>query len=78
MKKKLVKVCDWCGHIYPYTVLTSRAHHPVHMIEGGDYITEDMDTNFNQAGDMGVFGLNQKDYEWFKAHLQEVEVDVED
>lgn len=77
MKKKLVKVCeDWYGNIYPYFVKTSRAKHPIHMIEGGDYLTEDM-SEFNPAGDMGVFGLNQKDYEWFKSHLVEVELEVE-
>lgn len=73
--KKLVKVCDWYGKINPYTISTSRARHPVHMIEGGTYITEDM-SEFDPAGDMGVFGLNQKDYEWFKNHLIEIELEV--
>lgn len=74
--KKIIKACDWYGHIYPYYIKTSRAKHPVHMIEGGDYITEDMETEFNPAGDMGVFGLNQKDYDWFKSHLEDVELEV--
>ena len=75
MKTKLMKVCDWYGKINPYYIKTSRAKHPVHMIEGGAYITEDM-TETNPASDMGVFGLNQRDYEWFKSHLEEVEVEV--
>lgn len=75
MKTKLMKVCDWYGHINPYYIKTERAKHPVHMIEGGDYITEDM-TETNPSSDMGVFGLNQKDYEWFKNNLIEVEVQI--
>ena len=76
MKTKIIKACDWYGNIHPYLISTDRAKHPVHMIEGGDYITEDMDTEFNPAGDMGVYGLNSKDYEWFKNHLKDVEVEV--
>ena len=78
MKTKKVLVCNWYGHIYPYYIQTSRAKHPVHMIEGGEYITEDMETRFDQRGDMGVFGLNAKDYEWFKNHLEEKEVEIEE
>lgn len=74
--KKTIKVCDWYGHINPYLITTSRAKHPVHMIEGGDYLTEDMDTEFDPQSDMGVWGLNAKDYEWFKNHLQDVELEV--
>lgn len=76
--KKTIKVCNWYGNIHPYLISTSRAKHPVHMIEGGEYITEDMDSKFNPQGDMGVYGLNKKDYEWFINHLEEVEIEVED
>lgn len=68
-----ILACDWYGHIYPYYIKTQRAKHPVHMIEGGKYITEDMEPT-DPTSDMGVWGLNAKDYEWFKANLKEVEV----
>ena len=42
------------------------------MIEGGQYLTEDMSETDPQS-DMGVWGLNKKDYEWFKSHLEEIE-----
>lgn len=73
--KKIIKVCDWYGNIHPYTIQTTRAKHPVHMIEGGSYLTEDM-TEYDPASDMGVWGLNAKDYEWFKSHLQDFEIEV--
>lgn len=73
--KKTIKVCDWYGHIHPYFIKTTRAKHPVHMIEGGSYITEDM-TEYDPASDMGVFGLNAVDYEWFKNNLQDFEIEV--
>ena len=76
MEKKVIKACDWCGHIHPYLIETSRAKHPVHIIEGGDWMTEDMDTEFDPCADLGVWGLNSKDYEWFKAHLEDVEVEI--
>jgi hypothetical protein len=72
---KTMKVCDWYGNIHPYEIKTTRAKHPIHMIEGGQYITEDM-TETNPSSDMGVFGLNAKDYKWFKNHLQEVEIEI--
>lgn len=69
MSKKVIKVCDWYGNIHPYAIKTNRAKHPVHMIEGGSYLTEDM-TEYDPASDMGVWGLNARDYEWFKNHLE--------
>ena len=75
--KKVIKVCDWYGHIHPYMVSTSRAKHPVHVIEGGSYITEDM-TEYDPQSDLGIYGLNQKDYEWFKEHLEDFEIEVEE
>ena len=74
--KKTITVCDWYGKIHPYPISTSKAKHPVHMIEGGDYITEDMETEFDPQSDMGVWGLNAKDYEWFKNNLKQVELEV--
>lgn len=61
--------------INPYTITSSRAKHPVRMIEGGMYLTEELDREYSVGGDMGIFGLNAKDYEIFKANLKEVEVE---
>lgn len=76
MKTKKIQVCDWYGHINPYTIQTTRAKHPVRMIEGGYYLTEDMDSEFNPQSEMGIWGLNARDYEWFKNNLIEVEVEI--
>lgn len=57
--------------LHPYSVKT-KGKHPVHMIEGGDYLTED-ERNFGNA-DMGWFWLNTKEYEYFKAHLKEIDL----
>ena len=65
-----IKVCDWSGHIQPYYARTT-GKHPVHMIDGGSYLTED--ARYSGDGDMGWFFLNAKDYAWFKANLKEVE-----
>lgn len=64
-KKVLVAEFD-VKKLHPYTVETT-GKHPVHMIEGGEYLTED-ESCFNPAGDMGWFFLNQKEYDYFKAH----------
>ena len=74
--KKTIKIlaCEWFGNIHPYTIQTSRAKHPVRMIEGGDLLTEDQSHEYDPQCDMGMWGLNQKDYEWFKSHLTEQEV----
>ncbi len=73
MENKKILVCDWYGHISPYSVKT-KGKHPVHMIEGGTYLTEeDFD---NGVGDMGWFYLNSRDYEYFKNHLEEKEVEI--
>ena len=70
--KKKILVCDWYRHIHPYDVKTT-GKHPVHMIEGGQYLTEeDFD---NGPGDMGWFWLNSRDYNYFKSHLEEKEVE---
>ena len=48
--------------------------HPVHMIEGGSYLTESKE-DFG-SGDMGWFFLNQKEYDYFKSQLREIEIEV--
>ena len=75
MKKVKMLVCDFEKHgIHPYLVKT-RSNHPVHMIEGGLYITQDQRPT-DPTSDMGWFGLNKRDYEVFKNNLIEVEIEV--
>ena len=60
MTKKIL-VLDYGEHykkVHPYDVKTM-GRHPVHMIEGGEYLTED-ETVFDECSDMGYFFLNQK------------------
>lgn len=59
-----------------YSVKTT-GKHPVHLIEGGEYLTED-NRNFETGGcsDMGWFWLNQKEYEYFKSQCKEIELDL--
>jgi len=46
--------------------------HPVHLIGAGLYLTLD-ERDFGDE-DMGWFFLNTKEYEYFKAHLDYIEV----
>ena len=55
-------------HIY---VVKTSGKHPVHMIEGGQYITED-ERVIDPQSDMGWFHLNKKEYDLFKSELKEV------
>ena len=50
-----------------------RGKHPVHLIEGGEYLTES-EEDFGY-GDMGWFNLNQKEYDYFKSQLKVVEIE---
>ena len=74
MKIKIIGAKFDSKKMHVYDVKTT-GKHPVHMIESGEYITEDM-TEYDSTSDMGVFGLNAKDYKWFKEHLVEIEVEV--
>lgn len=57
-------------HIYD---VKTKGRHPVHVVEGGEYITEeDFD---NGEGDCGWFWLNQKEYDYYKSQIKEIEVD---
>lgn len=58
--------------MHPYVVKT-KGKHPVHMIEGGEYLTEDQ-TVFDESSDMGWFWLNQRDYDYFKSQLKDVTI----
>ncbi len=62
--------------MHVYTVKTS-GKYPVHMIEGGEYLTEDQ-TIFEESSDMGWFHLNQKDYDYFKSNLIDVTLKIEE
>lgn len=59
-------------HIYD---VKTKGKHPVHMIDGGSYLTENEEDFDN--GDMGWFWLNQKEYDYYKSQLKEVVIEVE-
>jgi hypothetical protein len=69
--KKLVAEFE-TNKYHVYDVKTT-GKHPVHMIEGGEYITEDMEV-YDEESDMGCFYLNTRDYNEFKKNLKEVEI----
>lgn len=58
--------------MHVYDVKTT-GRHPVHMIEGGEYLTED-ERQFEESGDMGWFYLNQKEYDYFKSQCREIDI----
>jgi hypothetical protein len=58
-------------HIYD---VKTHGKHPVHLIRGGAYITEDMRDFNDDNGDMGVFWLNEKEYRYFKSQCKEIDV----
>lgn len=62
-------------HIYD---VKTKGKHPVHLIEGGEYLTEDeMPNDYYYSGcDMGWFWLNQKEYEYFKMHCEPIEISI--
>lgn len=51
-----------------YDVKTT-GKHPVHLIEGGDYLTED-ERVFDESDDMGWYWLNEKEYTYFKSQCR--------
>ena len=59
-------------HIYD---VKTKGKHPVHLIEGGEYITED-ERQFDPLGDMGWFWLNQREYDYYKNRAHEIEIDL--
>jgi len=63
-------------HIYD---VKTKGKHPVHIIEGGEYITEaELSEEYWASGcDLGWFYLNQKEYDYFKSQLKEIEVNIE-
>lgn len=62
--------------MHVYDVKTT-GKHPVHLIEGGEYITEDeMPESYYYTGaDLGWFWLNAKEYDYFKSKCREIEIE---
>lgn len=62
--------------MHVYDVKTT-GKHPVHLIEGGEYITED-ERSFETGccDDMGWFWLNSKEYNYFKSKCREIEIEL--
>ena len=58
--------------MHPY-VVTTKGKHPVHLVAGGEYITEDERSFDTDSSDMGWFCLNQKEYDYFKSQCHEIE-----
>lgn len=72
--KKTILVAEYDPKkMHVYDVKTT-GKHPVHMIEGGEYLTES-EEDFG-SGDMGWFWLNQKEYDYFKSQLREIKIEV--
>jgi len=57
-------------HIYD---VKTKGKHPVHLIDGGSYITED-DRDFG-TDDMGWFWLNQREYDYYKSQCREIVIE---
>lgn len=72
MKKTILGAIFEPKKMHAYDVKTM-GKHPVHIICGGDIITEE-DGDFG-GGDCGWFFLNQKEYDYFKSQLKEIEVE---
>lgn len=77
MKKVKVQVCKFdTKKLHPYDVKTT-GKHPVHMIEGGAYLTlDERDFDDGHCSDMGWFFLNIKEYNYMMEHMEEVELEV--
>lgn len=60
--------------MHVYDVKTT-GKHPVRLIEGGKWITESESEDIDECGDMGWYWLNQKEYDYFKSQLIEVEIE---
>lgn len=58
---------------HPYTCKTS-GKHPVRLVDGGSLLTEYKGKVW-EAGDMGWYYLNQKEYDMFKANMKEYDIE---
>lgn len=76
MKVKVLVAKNEEKKYHPYDVKT-RGKHPIHIIEGGEYITED-ERVFDECSDCGIRRLNQKEYNYFKSNLKEIELEIKD
>lgn len=80
MKKIIVtEAVDWTNtNMHPYTLKgTRKANHPIRMIQGGKYLVEDLDLDLKDGGDMGIWGLNAKDYQTFKSLVKTVQIEID-
>lgn len=59
-------------HVYD---VKTKGKHPVHLIDGGSYVTEDERSLGCEGGDMGWFWLNQREYDYYKSKAHEIEID---
>lgn len=69
---KIIAAVFESSKMHLYDVETA-GKHPVHLIEGGEYITED-ERIFDECSDMGWFYINQKEYDYFKSQCREIDV----
>lgn len=58
--------------MHVYDVKTS-GKHPVHLIEGGEIITED-ERVFDESSDLGWYWLNEKEYQYFKSQCHKIQI----
>ena len=60
-------------HIYDVKTF---GKHPVHLVEGGKYITEEevSEDYYYTGADVGWFWLNQKEYDYFKSQCHQIEI----
>ena len=66
-----IKVCYLDTTQFHPSKLNKKGKHPVHLIEGGKYIT--LEKFDNGIGDMSWFYLNNKEYNYLLKHLVEME-----
>lgn len=55
-------------HIYD---VKTKGKHPVHIIEGGELITED-ERVLDESSDLGWYWLNEKEYNYFKSKCRTI------
>ena len=69
---KIIAAVFESSKMHLYDVKTT-GKHPVHLIEGGEYLTED-ERVFDECSDMGWFYINQKEYDYFKSQCREIDI----
>ena len=74
MKVKILATKNESKKFHPYQVET-KGKHPIHIIEGGEYLTEDMRI-FDECDDCGVWWLNQREFDYFMRNLKVIEIEM--